>query len=147
MDDIKITMFNFTQIERALDELGPKLGKKALSKAIKAGIGVIDTAVGNTTPVKTGALKGAKKVRISMKGDYKSGKATLGFGKQGYKAKWIEFGHKLVKGKKSSGTRKVYGRVKANPFVRTAFDATKQQSIEAFAEVIAEELPNLGKAN
>jgi HK97 gp10 family phage protein len=45
-------------------------------------------------------------------------------------ARWVEFGHTLKShGKKSQ--RQVIGHVPANPFIRTAFEANKEQIMQA----------------
>jgi HK97 gp10 family phage protein len=59
-------------------------------------------------------------------------------------ARWVEYGHRLVRGapnkKGRGGPGSVVGNVPAHPFIRPAFEAERGAAMEAFAVGLASEL-------
>jgi HK97 gp10 family phage protein len=141
MADIEIT--GLQETIRNLGELEDKLAKQALRKALQAGVNVMGNAVMARTPVDTGLLKESVGTAVTVRSDGRSGIASVGFGRQGYVARMIEFGHRIVGHKpKKKDTGK---HVPARPFIRPAFDASAEKAVDAFTAVIAAEVEKLGK--
>jgi HK97 gp10 family phage protein len=126
---------------KALEVLPDKLVKKALRKALQAGGEVLGNAVMERTPVDTGLLRESVGLAVTVHNDA-SGEANVGFGRQDYVARFVEFGHRIVghkPNKKDTGKH-----VPARPFIRPAFDASKDKAVETFADVIEEQVQTLG---
>jgi HK97 gp10 family phage protein len=139
---ITVELTGLKDIERQLEELAPKLAKRALKKALQAGIEEIGNEVMARTPVDTGLLRESVGTAITMSSDGQAGLAKVGFGKQDYIARFIEFGHRIVghkPNKKDTGKH-----VPAKPFIRNAFDTTKDKAVEVFTDVIKAELEAIG---
>lgn len=83
--------------------------------------------------VEGGDLKGAIVTAITLDVSAQGGTADVGFGKQGYKARFVEYGHHMVghkPGKKDLGT------VSPHPFMRPAADAAYERSVAVVAASI-----------
>jgi hypothetical protein len=81
-------------------------------------------------------------IAVTIPRDGYHGYAKVGFGKLDYRAKWIEFGHRL-KGHKPK--KKDLGFVGAQPMLRPGFDASKEQALEAFVRVAKEVIASVKK--
>ena len=70
---------------------------------------------------------------------YRGGSIEAGFGKLGYVANMVEYGHRMVSHAKKeiSGPKTPAGFVQAYPFIRPAFDTGKERSIDAFVNSLA----------
>lgn len=62
----------------------------------------------------------------------RGGRLTIGFGKQGYIALWVEYGHRIVTHKPA--LRDTGKRSKPNPFLRESMDAAEAQAVDRFFE-------------
>lgn len=69
-------------------------------------------------------------VDIALDSNFRGGVAEVGFGKMGWKANLVEYGHQMVGHKPA---KKVLGTVAAHPFMRPAAAAAADRAIEAFA--------------
>lgn len=91
-----------------------------------------------------GTLKTSVVVEIVLDSEFRGGYAKIGFGAQGHKALWLEYGHRLVVGKKKTG-QKVIGFVKPHPFMRAAASATADRAIQVFQEELISTLKAAGE--
>ena len=77
------------------------------------------------------------------------GRARIGFGKLGYRALFVEFGHRMV-GHRNQGRvadlRSLGKDVPAHPFMRPAFEAGAEAALEAFTQAV-EEYMSSGSVN
>lgn len=83
----------------------------------------------------SGTLKDALVTDVALSQDGKGGVASIGFGKMGHVANWVEYGHHLVG--HAPGKRQL-GEVRPHPFMRPAADSSADAAIEAFAGSIEE---------
>jgi hypothetical protein len=80
----------------------------------------------------------ASQITIDTQG--RGGKARIGFGKKGFLALWLEYGHRMVTHK----GRQV-GTVEATPFVRPAFEAAADRALAVFVEEVSAFLSDANK--
>jgi hypothetical protein len=81
------------------------------------------------------ALMAEVEVDLNAKG----GSASVGFGKLGYIANMVEYGHVMVT---HAPGKKVVGFVPPHPFMRPAFESSAEPAIAAFAASMTETVKN-----
>ena len=135
---IQATVTGLPGVLEKLRAAGPKLAAKAMRKGLRAGGKVLREAVAERTPVKTGLLRENIKLRVSVSEKKMRGRASVGFGKQGYIARFVELGHRQVSHKPE---KKEIGHVPAHPFMRPAFDSSVKKATEVFGTVVRASLP------
>lgn len=74
---------------------------------------------------------------INIDPDFTVVAVTIGFGKEGRKALWMEYGHRMVSHRPGL---KPLGFIAARPFIRASFEATKDRVIARFYERLQAEL-------
>lgn len=74
-------------------------------------------------------------IEIKLDSQNRGVQVKVGFGRMGYKALLVEYGHVLLGHKPG---KKPLGSVPAHPFMRPAADASAEPAIEAFAQSLAE---------
>ncbi|MBZ5621457.1 MAG: hypothetical protein LAQ69_22435 [Acidobacteriia bacterium] len=128
-----------------LDGLPKALVLGGYNKAFHAAAGVIERELDARVPIRLeyegkdlmvagGALKGALMFIVTLDSNYRGGIVAVGFGKLGYIANFVEYGHRMVTHK--PGLKEV-GFVPAYPFMRPAADAAHEPSVDAFARSLA----------
>lgn len=140
-DVVTLEITGLAGVEEGMRTLGAKLAKKAMRRALQAAINVIDEEITNRTPIDTGATIGKAQTTVSINAKDGSGVAKFGYGNRGFQARMVEYGHEIV-GPKKTGS-KHSGHVPAKPFMRPGFDVAAPKAIEAFTQVINEEISNL----
>lgn len=137
-----------------LDSLKTTVRKAALRKSLGKMGNLIKNAIQAKTPVQAGVERGDLKpgelkadlhVQIKIANDLdaatKSDKVAVFFGPNTeYVARFVEYGHENKRGPKRKGAQTTHGFTPAHPFIRPAFDATKDPAIELFEETMAEEI-------
>lgn len=147
-------MGEYDELLGKLNSLKGEVRKKALRKSLRAMGTVMQEAIIELAPVqsetphgdlKPGELKGDIKVSVHVAADENaavdSDYVTIAPGKKtNYIARFVETGHAVrqVNGKPRKRNRK--GRADAHPFVRPAFDATRDKAVETFTEAMASEI-------
>lgn len=121
-----------------------RAGARVFQEAIEAAAPVLDERTANSTALEPGALKGD--IHVSVKHNaVGTAEAFVGPGKDTrHVARFVEFGHRLVKGGyskvvaggKTRGPGVEIGEVPAHPFVRPAYEA----SVAAAEEAMVKEL-------
>lgn len=145
-------------VKKALEDLDVKVRVKAMKKALEAAGVPMKAAVIERVPTKeevggklpVGAMKNDVRMRVTQQDGQLM--AVVEFGPLTfYVARWVEYGHRLVKGGTSSmkrgklrGSGKQIGNVEAHPFIRPAFEASKKASFDAFVEQLRKELQGKG---
>ena len=99
---------------------------------------------GGELTVEGGALEEALMREITLDANYRGGLAEIGYGKLGYIANFVEYGHVMLSHRKKpiEGPRTPGGMVAAHPFMRPAFDVGKERAIDAFTDSIHSTLEN-----
>jgi HK97 gp10 family phage protein len=124
-----------------------RAGASVILNAMQQNAPILDKKTAESNALEPGSLK--RGLRISVK------KVRDGFidsligpnGNVAYVARWVEYGHRLVKGGQSHITARgvvgrgaVIGHVPAYPFLRPAFDGSWQAALAAFSSKLAERL-------
>jgi HK97 gp10 family phage protein len=133
-NSIEVEVKGLDDLETKLKELGDKLAKKHLRKALRAGGKVLQEAIVERAPVATGetpeghdpgTLRDSVRPRISLSSVKEEGKVSIGPGKSGWYGKFSEF-----------GTR----NEPARPWIRPAFDSSAQSALDAFVDALKQGL-------
>jgi HK97 gp10 family phage protein len=139
-----------------LKDLSEKQMEAATRKALRTGGVIVQAAITERAPVKVGsggilpdgALKSDIVMRIK-KDDNGILAAIVGPDKETrHVADWVEYGHREVQGGKSrkgrdgkySGPGKHIGDVPEHPFIRPAWEATKQEVTDTVCTTLAAEI-------
>lgn len=117
----------------ALDSIPSALIKEALEPALIAAAQPMIQALAIATPVKTSELVNHLMFGIEINEQTGRAVAQVGFGKLGYVARFVEFGHREVGHKPNL---KEYGNVKPHPFMRQAFANSIGAATDAFVRSI-----------
>jgi HK97 gp10 family phage protein len=140
-----IVIKGLKETQAAMHEFPRLLVARAFVKALRAGIDVLAEELLARTPEREEGdrdedlqhLKDAIVSEVILTDQLDGGTASVGFGKLGHIANWLEFGHRMVTHK--PGLKEV-GNVDPKPFMRPAFEAAAEQAMEAFGDVLQEEL-------
>jgi HK97 gp10 family phage protein len=144
--DTTVEIAGLREVEEALSQAGPKLARRALRKALKAGAETFKSAAKRNAPVLTkgttqrrpGELRDAIDLDVALSGKQESGVARVGIRRD------------RAKGAQSPsvwGSMVEFGSVhgKAQPFMRPAFAQAKSRAQEVFTEEIRKGVESLGK--
>jgi len=142
------------QVAARMRSVGRYIREHAEEVAVREGGKVFQLAMVERTPELTGKTPGSDslapgamradiKVRV-VKDELGTAAAYIGPTKKTARvARWVEFGHRLVKGgylkftgsgMKMRGKGKQFGEVPAHPFLRPAYEASEQSAMEAVRE-------------
>lgn len=113
----------------------------ALIRGLRAGGEVIEQAIEVRTPVREGEMKADLDIAITIDADVRGGIAQVGFGEQGYKANFVEYGHRMIGHKPE---KKDLGAVEPHPFLRPAAAACQEAAVDAFVEGFLGEMAAAG---
>jgi HK97 gp10 family phage protein len=133
MPEVTTKVEGLRELKANLEKLGADVAKGVMTEGLQAGGKVLMEAIGGVTPVHEGELKAHIMMTTDVAPSGTSGEVKVGFGKQGYKARWVEFGHRMVSHKPD---KKEIGHVPAHPFIRPGFDASHTEARNAVIEVI-----------
>jgi len=157
MDDITVEVRGLAELDRKMSQLSEKLATEAALRANEAGARVFQDAAIALAPVKEVETPGSNslapgELKRDIHRDVSVTGAAIGPGeKTGHVARWLEDGHKLIRGGKRARKGKkwgnvggqVIGRVAPHPFLRPAFDIAKQAALEAFEAELRKALEEL----
>ena len=134
--------------------------KEAVPKALLAGFTawgeVMQAAIVSVTPVRQVRSGGDEEYpaliedlafTVTLDSTFRGGFAEVGFGKQAYVARFVEYGHRQVSHGDSKQTRKELGQVAPHPFMRPAADAVGEEALDAFVSAVYVELAAAGLAD
>jgi HK97 gp10 family phage protein len=137
-----------TSVMEMFQSLGTDVKDKAIRAALLAGANIEQEEIRENCPTRiegtsgTALPVGALQSDVIIKASTKSADVpyvVVTFGKySAHVARWVEDGHKIVKGKKDTGKE-----TQPNPFISTAFETCEQAVIEAIEETF---INNITKA-
>jgi hypothetical protein len=132
--EFSINIKGIEEVTAALTKMPDRLVKNAFARALAASAVPIVEALKPRTPVDTGLLQSSIMADIQIDTTGKGGELAVGFGKQGYVARMIEYGHRIVGHEpKKKDTGKV---VAGKPFMRGSAATSADASVDAFEESI-----------
>jgi HK97 gp10 family phage protein len=130
----------YASCRQSCAHLAPQLAQRLMTAGLTAAAQVIEEELAARTPVETGELKGAIVSTVEVAPSGTSGIAKVGFGKETYKARWVEFGHRQVGPGSKKSERKELGFTPAHPFLRPAAEASREAARDAFLAAVQKEL-------
>lgn len=128
------------EVAQMLQTLPKHVVASGFLKAGQAAGKVIKDAVAARTPEKTGDMKAALMMEVELDSDFRGVNVEIGFGKQGYKANFVEYGHRMVG---HQPEQKDLGTVEPHPFMRPAAEVSAEGAIDMFSETLMEELTSI----
>jgi HK97 gp10 family phage protein len=159
-DGISIDIEGLSDLQAKLDDLSTKAGERAIRAALRAGAAIEQAAIIERAPVKDGTggvlPEGALKSDIVVKMSRDEQGTIIAIVGPAKLTKWIarlvEYGHRnvrggvsrLVKGK-AKGPGSVIGNVAAHPFIRPAYEASRQAVADAICTTLATEIEAASK--
>ena len=118
---------------------------KALTQAMWAGIKPMAEAVSTDVPVVHGDLAVHLKVQVHVDDEGDRGAlAVVDFGKEHSKARWVEYGHEEVS---HEPKHQVVGEAPPHPFIRPAFERTRDEALVEFKAAMDAALADVLKDN
>lgn len=144
---VSIKVTGIEEVQRMLAEAPKSLVARGYVKALQAGINVFRDELELHTPIRLafegedlvvagGDLKSALTTAITLDSQFRGGVAAVGYGKLGYIALWVEYGHRMVGHKPGKKVLK-NSPVPPHPWMRPAFDTKADAALEAFAGSLA----------
>lgn len=142
-----IEITGLDEMRAKLTDLDEMVRTKFIVTAVKAGAHVIAEAMVEGAPVQALKAPGSDALEPGeLRDDIKTRErldkdgfavAHIGPGKKtGHVARWVEYGHRIVKGRKGAEL----GQVPAYPFLRPAFERSEAEAIEKFKSKLREEI-------
>jgi HK97 gp10 family phage protein len=162
-DGISIQLEGLSELQAKLDELSTKQADAAIRKALKAGGEIERAAISERAPIKDttggslpdGALANDIVVKIN-RSDQGNLYAVVGPDKYtAWVARFVEYGHRLVRGGRSRllkngktrGPGTQVGTVPEHPFIRPAFESTRQEVVDVMCQTLADEISLAAQRN
>jgi len=136
-DEFSITISGIEETCAMLDKAPRNIVKAAYARALTAAAVPVVEALEARTPVEHGDLKAAVVTDVAIDAVGKGGFASIGFGKEGHVANFVEYGHRMVTHKPNKRT---VGAVIAHPFMRPAAAASAEAAVDAFCESVRESM-------
>jgi hypothetical protein len=141
----EVTVTGLAEVQRLLDEAPGLIVGRAFQKASEAACLVIEETLYFMTPEREEGERSEDQVHlrdaimreIEMDSRFRGVVADIGFGREGYRAMWVEYGHRMVGHKPG---KKPLGIVPPHPFIRRAFEASADKAIAVFQDVLVTEL-------
>lgn len=130
------------EIKEKLSKLPEKIQRNILRTAIHAAASELRDAAREEAPVKTGELKKSIKA-IRKRGTKVEVQSNVNVG--AFYGLMVEKGHVLAK-RNAQGKVEGIGHVPAHPFLRPAYDKTKNKIVDFVKNKIAERLQKLAKS-
>ena len=156
---IEIPTAGYQELVDQLNSLRTTVRKRALKKALGAMGNLVADAIREAAPVQKNdprrgddphyniTLKDEVRVQVKIQPDEMSGiysdrVAVFLTPHAEHVARFVEYGHVNKRGKKSRvlGNQTEHGFTDAHPFIRPAFDSTKDGAVELFGAVMADEI-------
>jgi HK97 gp10 family phage protein len=160
-DGISIDVQGLSAIQAQLDSLSKEAGERAIRKALRAGAEVEKAAIEERAPVKdeTGGIlpEGALRADITIRMTRDEQGTIIAVVGPGKRTKWIasmvEYGHRLVRGGpsqlladgKTKGPGKEIGTVRPHPFIRPAYEGSREAVASAICTTLATEVEKAAK--
>lgn len=133
-----ITVRGIPEVQRNLAAFPQLLVMQCLLKAVSRAAAVIEEELAARTPEDEDArsteeygllIENLMSV-VTVDENGQGARASIGFGKKGFIALFVEYGHRLVRG----GNQ--YGSVAPHPFMRAAFEAAAEKAVDVFIEEV-----------
>jgi HK97 gp10 family phage protein len=155
-DGLTVDIEGLADLQAKLTDLSTRQADNAMRTALKAGAVIEQAAISTAAPIKVGSggilPDGALKndIVVKIKRDTNGGLiATVGPDKYtAHVCRWVEYGHRLIRGGysrllangKTRGPGEEVGTVEEHPFIRPAWEATREAVTTAITTTLAQEI-------
>jgi hypothetical protein len=142
MPETLITVRGIPEVQRNLAAFPKVLVVRCFAKAFSRAAAVFEAELRiqcpesdfSTSSEEYGHLVDNLTDEITIDTQGRGGHCQIGFGRKGFLALWIEYGHRIVtRSGKDTGKR-----VPAQPFMRKSFDIAADKALEVFVEAVQE---------
>ena len=150
MSEALVSIIGLADVQKMLAEMPKHVVVSGFAKALNAGATVIEQTLQVLTPESEldrddgQHMVDSLVIDVQVDSNGRGGYAEVGYGKQGYKANLVEYGHVMVT-HKNQGSREV-GFVPPHPFMRPAFEQSSDAAIaavqESILQTVDQEYPN-----
>ena len=134
---MEIKISGIDEVQALLKAAPARIVRNSFARALAAAAVPVVQALTPRIPVRTGDLAEHLMTDIAIDADGRGGSAQIGFGKEGWKARLVETGHRMVD---PHNPKTEYAPVVAHPFMGPAASASADAAVEAFTEVMADSL-------
>lgn len=135
--DLNIDISGIDEVIDSLERAPRTIVKAAFAKSLAAAAVPVVRALEPNIPTDTGDLKDHLMTDIEIAANGEGGRAQIGFGKEGWKARLVETGHREVTHKPA---KKEIGAVAPHPFMAPAAVIAADESTQRFTETLSESL-------
>jgi HK97 gp10 family phage protein len=147
-----ITVRGIPEVQRNLANFPRVLVLGCFQKALARASAVFEAELASRTPEadsyttsseEYGTLLENLTSAVTIDTQGRGGKASIGFGRKGFVAMFVEYGHQIAIGGKLTrkgitGPGRKGGFVPAHPFMRPAFEAAAERAVDVFIETVKE---------
>ena len=137
LDEFSIEIEGLEEACGMLTEAPGQVVPGALLHGLTAAGDVIEEYIAGRTPDKTGEMLVDLGYTVTLDANFRGGEVAVGFGDQGYKAAWVEYGHRMIGHKPG---KKDEGMVQPHPFMRPAAEAATEPALDAFEDAVMGDL-------
>lgn len=139
MGDFRINIRGIDETCDALTRMPKRMVKTSFAKALAAAAVPVSQALAVRAAKHrvTGEMIAHQVSEIEVDAEGKGGRVSIGFGNQGYKARLVEFGHRMVT---HEPKHVEVGLVMPQPFMRPAAADAAEASVEAFDNSLTEDV-------
>lgn len=136
-----ITVRGVSEVQRNLADFPRLLVMECFSKALSRAAGVFEEELRAVTPEtdystsseEFGHLVDNLVSTVTIDSQGRGGRARISFGKKGFVALWVDFGHRML-----SHSGKEIKAVPGTGFMRRAFESAAERALEVFVETVKE---------
>lgn len=150
--EFRVSIEGAEDVEKLLrDEIPKIVASHGMLRAAEAASRVIEIELYARTPERDEGdrdeeqphLRDSMTTAITLDSRHRGVTVDIGFGKVGYIAHFVEYGHRMIGHKPD---KKMLGTVEQKPFMRPAAAAAAQPAIDLFGETLMEHLRAAGVA-
>lgn len=164
-DGVNIEIKGLAELKAKLEDLGTKTAERCIRTALRAGAEIEREAVASRAPERPdlpsgtalppGALANDIVVKVKRSDQGNISAIVTPDKLTAHAANWVEYGHRLVEGGRSrvnaktgktSGPGKEVGNVAPHPFIRPAFEATRDEVTQTICTTLASEIEKASKS-
>lgn len=136
-EEFSVDVEGIEEVCALLTQAPADIVRRTLAKALTAATVPVIQTLNSNVPELTGDLADHIVTDIAIREDGTGGTAEIGFGNEGWKARLVEYGHRMV------GHRpglKHLGQVPAHPFMRPSAADSADAAVEAFGDSVQESI-------
>jgi hypothetical protein len=136
-EEFSISVEGIEEVCALLSEAPKDVVRRTLAKALTAATVPVVQTLNSKVPELTGDLADHVATDVAIWEDGSGGTAEIGFGNEGWKARLVEYGHRMIGHKP---LKKYLGQVAAHPFMRPSAADSAEAAVEAFGNSVQDSI-------